>query len=378
MHALLPPAPSQWQGTEYMQHWLTAKVEEDRRIQEEERTRQESLRLEQRKFEHKILLESLQAGVPPHMIPFVFSSMNGGGNSNRMLDMLQKCTPHVLCDTSNQASSYQQGSSPSNPVTLPPISQQSPQVTPPESYANWQKRMEAYFGGSQATNAKKSSGKNSSRPSSKGQVAPRPVLRTPQRTLVQPELRPHQSSASVPFLQWIPPIYSHSHNPREKTESPQPPHLQSTSQPRSKNSPSLKRKSQSSHHRGLPPPSHSSDEGRGISRLDTQSPTGMIFHNFGPDHPHQQSDASLSHESQTMDVDSDQVREQVSRLVTGTTTENGMEGIRHEYRDGSPERYSHERQSQTQAISDAENVSDLPQQTGRHPSGRKTRTVYRK
>ncbi|KAJ5793133.1 uncharacterized protein N7503_009111 [Penicillium pulvis] len=69
----LPPPPSQWQGTEPMQQWLRAKAEEDRRSQEEEKTRQETLRLEQRKIEQTILADSLRAGVPPHLIPLMFA-----------------------------------------------------------------------------------------------------------------------------------------------------------------------------------------------------------------------------------------------------------------------------------------------------------------
>lgn len=76
----LPPPPQQWQGSEdSMRHWLQAKVEYDKRRQEEERTRQESLRLEQRKIEMDMLRTSLSGGVPPPMIPLVFTGMASGG-----------------------------------------------------------------------------------------------------------------------------------------------------------------------------------------------------------------------------------------------------------------------------------------------------------
>lgn len=78
----LPPPPSQWQGAEPMQQWLRAKAEEDRRSQEEEKTRQETLRLEQRKIEQTILADSLRAGVPPHLIPLMFAGINGGNGGN--------------------------------------------------------------------------------------------------------------------------------------------------------------------------------------------------------------------------------------------------------------------------------------------------------
>lgn len=94
-HELPPPPtpPARWQfdgnntttstapGTETsMQIWLQAKVEEDRKKQEEDKARQEMLRLEQRMIEHNMLRDALQAGVPPHMVPLIFTSISGAGN----------------------------------------------------------------------------------------------------------------------------------------------------------------------------------------------------------------------------------------------------------------------------------------------------------
>ncbi|KAM4059111.1 hypothetical protein HRG_008022 [Hirsutella rhossiliensis] len=71
--ASLPPPPQQWQGAEEsMRNWLVAKAEE-------EKTRQESLRLEQRRVEMDILRASLTGGIPPPMIPLVFAGMGAGG-----------------------------------------------------------------------------------------------------------------------------------------------------------------------------------------------------------------------------------------------------------------------------------------------------------
>ncbi|EEU46332.1 uncharacterized protein NECHADRAFT_122482 [Fusarium vanettenii 77-13-4] len=76
----LPAPPQQWQGAEEsMKHWLQARAEEDKRRQEEERTRQESLRLEQRKVEMDMLRTSLSGGIPPPMVPLVFTGMASGG-----------------------------------------------------------------------------------------------------------------------------------------------------------------------------------------------------------------------------------------------------------------------------------------------------------
>ena len=72
----LPPPPLQWHADETMRLWLQAKSEEDRRLQEEEKTRQESLRLERRKVELSILQESVEAGIPPNSIPLVFAGIN--------------------------------------------------------------------------------------------------------------------------------------------------------------------------------------------------------------------------------------------------------------------------------------------------------------
>ncbi|KAJ4197574.1 hypothetical protein NW767_001182 [Fusarium falciforme] len=76
----LPAPPQQWQGAEEsMKHWLQARAEEDKRRQEEERTKQESLRLEQRKVEMDMLRTSLSGGIPPPMVPLVFTGMASGG-----------------------------------------------------------------------------------------------------------------------------------------------------------------------------------------------------------------------------------------------------------------------------------------------------------
>ena len=72
-----------------MRNWLQAKQEEDRRRQEEEKTRQEGLRLEQRRIEHSMLHESLQGGIPPHLIPMVFAGMGGGNLPAASLDWAQ-------------------------------------------------------------------------------------------------------------------------------------------------------------------------------------------------------------------------------------------------------------------------------------------------
>ncbi|GAB1216092.1 hypothetical protein ATERTT37_005297 [Aspergillus terreus] len=90
----LPPPPPQRQNSDpSFYSWLESKTEEDRRRQEEEKTRQESLRLEQRKIEQSMLRDSLQAGVPPHLIPLIFAGISQGGVPQCVLDLTQQYMP---------------------------------------------------------------------------------------------------------------------------------------------------------------------------------------------------------------------------------------------------------------------------------------------
>ncbi|EAW21320.1 uncharacterized protein NFIA_064840 [Aspergillus fischeri NRRL 181] len=86
----LPPAPPGWSSSEDLRQWLQAKAEEDRRLQEEEKTRQESLRLEQRKIEQSMLRDSLQSGVPPQMIPLIFAGITGGSLPQSAIELIQQ------------------------------------------------------------------------------------------------------------------------------------------------------------------------------------------------------------------------------------------------------------------------------------------------
>ncbi|KAK7622189.1 hypothetical protein IWX50DRAFT_693396 [Phyllosticta citricarpa] len=106
----MPAPPSQWQGAEEsMRNWLAAKVEEDRRRQEEEKTRQESLRLEQRKIEQSMLRESIQGGVPPHLVPMIFAGIGGAGVASANLEWLQQYVAQLQAQQ-QQAVAQAQGS----------------------------------------------------------------------------------------------------------------------------------------------------------------------------------------------------------------------------------------------------------------------------
>ena len=80
---LLPP-PSQSQVPEdSMREWLIAKSEEDKRKQEE-------LRLEQRKIEERMLREAYQSHVPPQLLPAMFAWIGGSPMAPQALESAQQ------------------------------------------------------------------------------------------------------------------------------------------------------------------------------------------------------------------------------------------------------------------------------------------------
>ena len=87
----LPPPPDRYAGGEELyRDWLHAKAEVDKRGQEEERTKQETLRLEQRRIEESMLHTSLRGGIPPYMIPMVFAGMGGGNLPQQSVDFAER------------------------------------------------------------------------------------------------------------------------------------------------------------------------------------------------------------------------------------------------------------------------------------------------
>lgn len=122
----MPPPPGLSDNPEHMQHWLRAKAEDDRRSQEEEKTRQEALKLEQRKIEQAILADALRAGVPPDVLPLLFASMKGNGVLPQ--DMAQQWTgsgASQIRAASRSPSSHIQAALPVPGIstTLPPLAQ---------------------------------------------------------------------------------------------------------------------------------------------------------------------------------------------------------------------------------------------------------------
>lgn len=106
----LPAPPSQWTGhDDSMKNWLQAKAEEDRRKQEEERTKQETLRLDQRKIEQSMLRESLSGGIPPPMVPLLFSglSQSNGGLNSQTLEWAQSYLAQLSLENQRQQQQLQ-------------------------------------------------------------------------------------------------------------------------------------------------------------------------------------------------------------------------------------------------------------------------------
>ena len=105
---LLPAPPSQWAGQdESMRSWLHAKAEEDRRKQEEEKTRQEGLRLDQRRIEQDMLRESLQGGIPPPMVPLIFAGIGGGNLPSHTLEWAQQYLASLTIQNQQQQQQIQ-------------------------------------------------------------------------------------------------------------------------------------------------------------------------------------------------------------------------------------------------------------------------------
>lgn len=105
----LPAPPSQWAGQDdSMRSWLHAKAEEDRRKSEEEKTKQEGLRLDQRRIEERMLRDSITGGVPPPMVPLIFAGLGGGALPAHALEWAQQYLASLSIQTQQQQQQQQQ------------------------------------------------------------------------------------------------------------------------------------------------------------------------------------------------------------------------------------------------------------------------------
>ncbi|KNG48267.1 hypothetical protein DDE82_005406 [Stemphylium lycopersici] len=253
----LPPAP-QWQGAEDgMKNWLAAKAEEERRKQEEEKTRQETLRLEQRKVEQSMLRESMQGGIPPHLVPIIFAGIGGGNLANISAEWIQQYTTQVQAAHQQAQAQAQAQLSPDSrrdprllgqqPPTAYAGQVQAPQtILPPTTVLpgqtlptqNQQPPLPStgYTGGPLSPRARAAQaglgGPSASAPRSLPQ-SQLPRLTTNEMTVQQPPAVPagvqqlqqtqtqqqEQSSPSIYFHHWVPP----SSSSQEKSSSGHPP-----------------------------------------------------------------------------------------------------------------------------------------------------------
>ncbi|KAH0001438.1 hypothetical protein KCU78_g14869, partial [Aureobasidium melanogenum] len=285
-----PPAPvqapahihheaqrAQWQDEgESSRSWHATRVEEERRRQEEEKTRQESLRLEQRRVEHSMLRESMQGGIPPHMVPMIFAGIGGANLANFSLEVLQQYTAQLQA-AQQQVQAGQEDArerrsinQPPAPYALPsqPQSQAHagamPQQPPPPLAAH-----QTTFSAFQSTSPPGRRGPAAPRPSVAQSTLPR--LTTGDMQINPPPSAPssahplhqtqtiHQdqpaSSLSIYFHHWVPPTS------QADSKSGNQPHTPVTGTGASQNSEGhhadspRKRKNQQAHQ---PPPAPSS------------------------------------------------------------------------------------------------------------------------
>ncbi|KAJ5288015.1 hypothetical protein N7478_003701 [Penicillium angulare] len=323
MPAPLPPVPQLWQGTEAMQQWLVAKAEDDRRSQEEEKTRQESLRLEQRKVEHTILLESLRAGVPPPLVPFIFTGMNktNPACTQSLIDAAQQLVSQSSRSVPASSSQPQQafGEHTASTSTLPPLNVQSPPTQP--SVGVHQRDMRTLATSMYTTQLPlmRAVDPTAHQPENRSSVsslaaglptqAPRPMdMQQPQngqRTSIgsaqhlvappnaqgapiQQELRQsRRSSPSISFHHWVPPG-SHLQTPTSTKDQPEvnpvsnQPHPPARTDVSSFYSPARKRKSQTAHTSNAPPATRSSEYVPRESRSSRNSPIMSQSHHQQP------------------------------------------------------------------------------------------------
>ena len=102
-----PSSPDEWKP-----YWL-AKAEEQKRLQEEEKTSQERLRLEQRRVESDMLRTSLTGGVPPQLVPMMFASMGGATLANTSVEWTQQYIAQI--QQQQQQLQIQAGTRPPSP-----------------------------------------------------------------------------------------------------------------------------------------------------------------------------------------------------------------------------------------------------------------------
>ncbi|CAI7597808.1 unnamed protein product [Penicillium glandicola] len=140
MSTRIPPLPDEWEGTENMKLWLQAKMVEDQRKLQEERTYQVNAVLETRRIEHSILSDSLLGGVPPNLVPLIFNGIYSNGLGLGLTADLQRQLSASGSGSSARPMTPQQRNNPGPaPPTRLPVASQPPQQgprQPPQAQAN--------------------------------------------------------------------------------------------------------------------------------------------------------------------------------------------------------------------------------------------------
>lgn len=324
----LPRPPAQRQSSDDTSPYWHARAEEDRRRQEEERTRQESLRLEQRKIEQSMLRDSLQAGVPPHMIPLIFAGISQNGVPQSVLEwtqqhMAQNAAGHrapaaptpAPSHSAQRRSLHARGESrnvPLGPYAAPPPQQ----VVPPPGILLSQPLSPA--GPSSAPQPLGRSPLPNGPVDPRGPTMPRSnsgehVQQQPPINLSNVHYAPgssiphvqhaagkaddhHRQSSSLYFHHWIPPNQSHPNTPSGRTRQESPFASQASRRPEYQNSPGRKRKA-TGPHQPAPFPSRPSETVPTSSQTSRPgSPVDPIRRTEHSHHHRQHSGASTTYE----------------------------------------------------------------------------------
>ncbi|KAM5475684.1 hypothetical protein MauCBS54593_001376 [Microsporum audouinii] len=197
-----------------MRQWLQARVEEDKRKQEEERTRQEALKLDQRKIEHKMLQDTLSSNVPPHMVPLVFVGLAGPQAQwaqQYILQMTQNNGPAGMNPNLNpyqpQQPRHEQYTQQYRPPPPPSFPQQQPPPNPIYQPPEFSLR----------------SKQNPMEPSENREIAPNPYAISAHRLSIPSSQQPQQPQSQQQARQQQQPHHPH--------HSPHPHHQQHQQQP---------------------------------------------------------------------------------------------------------------------------------------------------
>lgn len=120
------PSPPDISNAEQFILWCRVKAGDDRRILEEERTRQEYLKLEQRKIELTMLKETMRAGVHPQAVPTMLSNTPGAvgvsqpfGRDIPWMHPTQRSQPYHQQNRAAETSAAYDGVPPNNQVIMP-------------------------------------------------------------------------------------------------------------------------------------------------------------------------------------------------------------------------------------------------------------------